>query len=238
MPKNPRKKLTSSDPGQLLPREKISTQGRNSLSNSELLAIFLRTGTSERNVLQLADDLIQQAGSLESLAHLEPEEITHLAKGIGIAKASTLAAAFELGGRALREETMRHPLKTSDDVYDYMIADTRWLEQEQLYVLLLDTQCTLLKKIEISRGTLNESIAHPRDILRPAITHNSYAFILIHNHPSGDPSPSNADNKLTQDLAEAADLLQLHFYDHLIMGKPIQGKARHYYSYKNSKKII
>lgn len=237
MPFMPRKKLIHPDPGQLLPREKISTLGRQSLSNAELLAIFLRTGSHERNVLQLANDIIQQAGSLEALARLEPEEITKLAKGIGSAKAATLAAAFELGCRAIREEAKRQPFRSADDIYDYMITETRWLNQEKLYILLLNAQCTLIKKLEISTGTLNESIAHPRDIIRPAITHNCYAFILVHNHPSGNPSPSRADNEITGSIEEAANLLQLHFYDHVIMGTPTPESPRHYFSYKASGRL-
>ena len=237
MPLRPPKKLTHPESGELLPREKISTLGRQSLSNAELLAIFLRTGTPERNVLELANDLILHAGSLETLARLEPEEITGLAKGIGQAKASTLAAAFELGSRAIREEVCRTPLKTADDVHDYMIADTRWLDKEKIYVLLLDAKSHLMKKIEISTGTINESIAHPRDIIKPAITHNCYAFILVHNHPSGNPHPSKMDDNLTSDLEKAARLLQVHFYDHIIMGKPAPSCPRHYFSYKTNQKL-
>ena len=137
----------------------------------------------------MSSDLIQAAGSLDALAHMEATEITEICKGIGMAKASTLCAAFELGARALRETLARRPLNTPEDIYDYLTTAMRWKDKETVLVLLLDAQCRLIKPVEISTGTLNESIAHPRDILRPAIIHNAYGFILAHNHPSGNPAP-------------------------------------------------
>lgn len=154
-------------PSQSLPREKLLRQGRHSLSNAELLAIFLRMGIKGKNVLDMSSDLIQSAGSLDALAHMEAAEIANICKGIGMAKAATLSAAFELGARALRETLSRQPIQTPEDVYDYLTTAMRWKEKETVLVLLLDTKCRLIKPVEISSGTLNESIAHPRDILRP-----------------------------------------------------------------------
>ncbi|MEG0836795.1 MAG: DNA repair protein RadC [Akkermansia sp.] len=224
-------------PTNLLPREKLLTLGKESLSNAELIAIFLRTGLRGKNVFQLSLELIENAGSLEALARLNTKEISELAKGIGLAKAATLVAAFELGCRALREESERHPFSGGDDVYDYMITNTRWLDQETLYVLLLDAQSRLITKIAISVGTLNESIAHPRDIIKPAITNNAYAFVLVHNHPSGDPAPSRPDDDITHRIYEAADILMLNFYDHIIMGKPDAHANRNYYSYRDNGRL-
>ena len=152
-------------PSQSLPREKLIRQGRHSLSNAELLAIFLRMGIKGKNVLDMSSDLIQAAGSLDALAHMEAAEIAEICKGIGMAKASTLCAAFELGARALRETLTRRPLNTPEDIYDYLTTAMRWKDKEIVLVLLLDAQCHLIKPVEISTGTLNESIAHPRDIL-------------------------------------------------------------------------
>ena len=149
-------------PPQSLPREKLLRQGRHSLSNAELLAIFLRMGIKGKNVLDMSSDLIQSAGSLDALAHMEAAEIANICKGIGMAKAATLSAAFELGARALRETLSRQPIQTPEDVYDYLTTAMRWKEKETVLVLLLDTKCRLIKPVEISSGTLNESIAHPQ----------------------------------------------------------------------------
>ena len=220
-------------PSQSLPREKLIRQGRHSLSNAELLAIFLRMGIKGKNVLDMSSDLIQAAGSLDALAHMEAAEIAEICKGIGMAKASTLCAAFELGARALRETLTRRPLNTPEDIYDYLTTAMRWKDKEIVLVLLLDAQCHLIKPVESSTGTLNESIAHPRDILRPAVIHNAYGFILAHNHPSGDPTPSQADNALTKRIQESAQLLGIRFLDHIIIGKPTSVVQRNYYSYNS-----
>lgn len=220
-------------PAQSLPREKLIQQGRHSLSNAELLAIFLRMGIQGKNVLDLSSDLIQSAGSLDALAHMEAAEIANICKGIGMAKASTLCAAFELGARALRETLSRQPFNAPENVYDYLTTAMRWKDKETVIVLLLDTKCRLVKPVEISIGTLNESIAHPRDILRPAVIHNAYGFILAHNHPSGNPAPSRTDNLLTERVREAAKLLGIRFLDHIIIGKPTETARRNYYSYNH-----
>lgn len=218
-------------PSQSLPREKLIRQGRHSLSNAELLAIFLRMGIKGKNVLDMSSDLIQSAGSLDALAHMEAAEIADICKGIGMAKASTLCAAFELGARALRETLARHPLHAPEDVYDYLMTSMRWKDKETVLVLLMDTKCRLIKPVEISTGTLNESIAHPRDILRPAVIHNAYGFILAHNHPSGNPAPSRTDDLLTERVRDSAKLLGIRFLDHIIIGKPTRTAQKNYYSY-------
>lgn len=218
-------------PSQSLPREKLVNQGRHSLSNAELLAIFLRMGIKGKNVLDMASDLIQSAGSLDALAHMEAAEITSLCKGIGMAKATTLSAAFELGARALRETLARQPLNAPEDVYDYLATAMRWKDKETVLTLLVDSKCRLIKPVEISTGTLNESIAHPRDVLRPVVIHNAYGFILAHNHPSGSPAPSRADDALTERIRESSKLLGVRFLDHIIIGKPTKTVARNYYSY-------
>lgn len=220
-------------PFQSLPREKLLRQGRHSLSNAELLAIFLRMGIKGKNVLDMSSDLIQSAGSLDALAHMEAAEIADICKGIGMAKAATLSAAFELGARALRETLARQPIQTPEDVYDYLVTAMRWKDKETVLVLLLDTKSRLIKPVEISSGTLNESIAHPRDILRPAVIHNAYGFVLAHNHPSGNPAPSRPDDLLTERVRECAKLLGVRFLDHVIIGKPTETDRRNYYSYNH-----
>ena len=150
-----------------------------------------------------------------------------------MAKAATLSAAFELGARALRETLARQPIQTPEDVYDYLVTAMRWKDKETVLVLLLDTKSRLIKPVEISSGTLNESIAHPRDILRPAVIHNAYGFVLAHNHPSGNPAPSRMDDLLTERVRECAKLLGVRFLDHVIIGKPTETVRRNYYSYNH-----
>lgn len=220
-------------PSQSLPREKLIRQGRHSLNNAELLAIFLRMGIKGKNVLDMSSDLIHSAGSLDALAHMEAAEIADICKGIGMAKASTLCAAFELGARALRETLTRCPLHAPEDVYDYLMTSMRWKDKETVLVLLMDAKCRLIKPVDISSGTLNESIAHPRDILRPAVIHNAYGFILAHNHPSGNPAPSRTDDLLTERVRDSAKLLGVRFLDHIIIGKPTETTQRNYYSYNH-----
>lgn len=225
-------------PPEELPREKIYLQGRTSLNNSELLAIFLRTGIPGKNVIRLASDLISKAGSLEALAKLDAVEISKLAKGIGKAKAATLAAAFELGCRAIREEVSKRKLDEPSHVYDLLITETRWLSQEATYVLLVDAKLNLIRKIDISMGSLTETIAHPRDIFKPAIIHNAYGIILAHNHPSGSIRPSHSDDDATKRAFEAAAIIGIKLLDHIIIGKPNGDKSPAYYSYREHKRIL
>lgn len=222
-----------------LPREKLVRLGRVNLSNAELLAIFLRTGTRGKNVIELANELIYKAGNLESLGKMDAVEIIQLAKGIGNAKAATLAAVFELGSRAIREEVSKCKLDHPQYVYDLLITKTRWLTQETTYVILVDANLNLIKKIEISIGSLTETVAHPRDVLKPAIVHNAYGFIMAHNHPSGSANPSKADDVATNRLLEASLLLGIKFVDHIIIGKPgVQISGMPYFSYKENNRIL
>ena len=171
-------------------------------------------------------------GSLGQLARASVTELAEI-KGVGPAKAVQLAAAFGLATRLARETLARTPLDKPQLVYDLLGAEMRQLGKESLRVVLLDTKLHLLRVEEISLGSLNECLAHPREILRPAILHSAYAFILAHNHPSGDPSPSEADRRLTLRIAEAARLLQLTFFDHIIVGAPSLDRPA-YFSFREA----
>lgn len=214
------------------PREKLTHRGAGALSDAELLAIFLRTGIRGRSAVAVGADLIRAAGgSLDRLAGLGPKELCRLAKGIGPAKACELAAAFEVGKRVARQASHREPMASPERVHEFMGPLLQNLQRESLRVVLLDTRHHLLHEEEVSLGTINESLAHPREILRPAISHGAYAFILVHNHPSGDPSPSEADRALTRRMRDAADLVQIHLLDHVIIGRERPG-APPYFSFK------
>ncbi len=214
------------------PREKLMHRGADALNDAELLAIFLRTGIRGRGAVAVGADLIGAAGgSLARLATMGPKELCKLTKGVGPAKACELAAAFEVGRRVARQTARNEPLASPEKVYDFMGPLLQNMARESLRVVLLDTRHRLIQEEEISLGTLNESLAHPREILRPALSHGAFAFILVHNHPSGDPAPSEADRALTRRIREAADLMQIHLLDHVIIGRERPGSAP-YFSFK------
>ena len=207
-------------------------RGADALSDAELLAIFLRTGTPGRSALVVGAEMIKAAGgSLSRMASLTVKEIRKLAKGVGLAKACELAAAFEVGKRLARQTALSEPLGTPEKIYEFMGPLLQSLPRESLRVVLLDTRHRLIHAEEVSLGTLNESLAHPREILRPAIAHTAYAFVLVHNHPSGDPTPSEADRSLTRRIREAGELMQIHLLDHVIIGRERPG-APPYFSFK------
>lgn len=218
-------------PPDSLPREKLIAQGRAALTDEELLAIFLRTGLPGCNVLELAARLKRAAGSLSALGAMEAESMAKLHKGIGMAKAATLAAVFELGQRAARENVVRHSLKTAAAVYELMVGELRFETQEVLQVLLLDSRGMLMRKERVAAGTLTRVLTHPRNVFEPVLVHNAARFILVHNHPSGNATPSKPDDELTRVMKRAADALCLRFQDHVIIGAPTAERPLPYYSY-------
>jgi DNA repair protein RadC len=219
-------------PDQQKPREKLLQRGVDSLTDAEILAILLRTGIQGCNVLELAQRLLQKYGSLAHLSRCPVSELSTV-KGVGAVKALHLAAAFGLGTRLAAEQVASEPLDRPEAVYQLLGTEMRRLDRESLRVVLLDTRFRLVAISEISRGTLNESLAHPREIFKPAISHSAFAFILVHNHPSGDPAPSDADLRLTRRVAECARMLQIQFLDHLVVGSP-QAERPGYFSFKEA----
>ncbi len=220
------------------PREKLLRLGRSVLTDEELIAIFLRTGLHGCNVLELASLLKRRAGSLAALGGMEAADINKLCKGIGPAKAATLAAVFELGQRAVQEACAARPMSDAATVYHYLAGELRYEQQENLILLLLDSRHGLLRRVQLYRGTLTRLLVHPRDVFREAIRHNASSLILVHNHPSGDPSPSKADEQLTREVAEAGKLLRLPVLDHVIIGTPAPNRPKPYYSFRENAKII
>jgi DNA repair protein RadC len=206
------------------PREKLFSQGHGALSDEELLAILLRTGVVGSSAVDLGQQLLKRYGSLGSLSRCSPSELARL-RGVGNAKAVQLVAAFGLASRLSAETVRRERIDSPERVFQLLGMEMRVLTKESLRVILLDTRYQLMRVEEISRGTVNESIAHPRDIFGPVLTAAAYAFILVHNHPSGDPSPSEADRRLTTRLSEAAKLLQIQLLDHVILGSPDNGRT-------------
>ena len=214
------------------PREKLARLGASALDNAELLALFIGSGNSERNAIEIGREIIKHFGSLNALGGAGIDELL-TCPGIGRARACKLAAIFELGARVARERVSQTPLDSPERIYEAFAAQLGWLGQERLLIATVDSRLRHAGTIEISSGTLNETSAHPREVLRPVMLRNAYGFVLIHNHPSGDPSPSDADRRFTKRLVEAAELLQLRFVDHVIIGRPDTGRES-YYSFREA----
>ncbi len=204
------------------PRERMLAGER--LSSSELLALILRTGTSNMSAVELARNVINKFGSLHELQKATPGEIMDRMRGHGIgpAKAVEICAAIELGRRATQPaadtRTGQRAFLSSRDAFEHYRSRFKSAVQEEFIIVLLDTRLRILKDVTISMGTINASMAHPRDVFRVALREAAYAVMFIHNHPSGDPSPSQQDILLTARLVEAARLLGIEVTDHVIIG--------------------
>lgn len=200
------------------PQEKLLRHGARELSTRELVALLLRTGNGRRSALALADQLLLGAGGLRRLAGAPPEELRRI-PGIGPAKAAQILAGIELGRRLLclaPEE--RQPVRSPGEAVGFVMPEMRFLAKEHFRVMLLDAKNRVITTELVSIGTLNTSLVHPRELFRRAIQACAAAVILVHNHPSGDPTPSAEDLSLTKRLVEAGKLLGIEVLDHLIIG--------------------
>jgi DNA repair protein RadC len=200
------------------PRERLWALGPAALTTAELLAILLGTGGEGVGVLDVAGRLLDLGeGSLRRLARRPGAELLR-SRGIGPTKAARLLAAFELGARLAREE--RPPvvrIREPDDVARLFQARLRDLQVEEFHLLALDSQSQVLREVLVTRGLLNSSLVHPREVFRAAIAEAAAGIIVVHNHPSGDPTPSAEDRSVTQQLAAAGRLLDVPLYDHVII---------------------
>lgn len=201
------------------PLEKLLTVGTSGLSDAELIAIVLRTGepANGRNALDIARVLLIQFGGVHELAGRAIREICTV-PGIGQRKAAELLAALELGKRAYAPTVERIPFASSSDVANYFLPRMRDLKKEVFKVLLLDARNKLIKEVTVSEGSLTASIVHPREVFRCAIMEAAAAVILVHNHPSGDETPSHDDIAITKQLVEAGKLIDIRVLDHIIVG--------------------
>jgi DNA repair protein RadC len=205
-------------PNEDRPRERMLRFGPSSLSHAELLAILLRTGTVSESAVHLAQRLLREAGSLRNLVDMSIDELTRL-KGIGTAKALQLQAGIELGRRLARsspEEAAR--IRSPQDAARLVMEDMRYLPNEHFVCLFLNTKNQVIARETLSIGSLNATIVHPREVFRAAIKRNSASIICVHNHPSGDPTPSPEDVELTRRLTEAGEIIGIDVLDHIIIG--------------------
>ncbi|WP_205170181.1 RadC family protein [Bacillus pakistanensis] len=201
------------------PRERMIQSGAKSLSNQELLAILLRTGTKSESVIQLSNRLLQTFEGLRLLKDASIEEITAI-HGIGLAKAIQLMAAVEIG-RRISNLTYddRFSIRSPEDGANFVMNDMRFLSQEHFVCLFLNTKNQVLHKKTIFIGSLNASIVHPREVFKEAFRRSAASIICIHNHPSGDPTPSREDIEVTKRLVECGKIIGIDILDHLIIGE-------------------
>lgn len=203
------------------PREKLLKRGAAALSDAELLALVLRTGDAAagKSAIDLGRELLERfEGNLRELAQAELNELQQI-KGLGLAKAASIKAAFTLGSRfqARRLETLER-FTSPAQVFDFFHHELRDNRKELFLTLLLDGKNRITRKVQVSEGSLNQSIVHPREVFAPAVRESAAAVIFIHNHPSGDPVPSREDREITSRLKEAGEILGIKVLDHIIIG--------------------
>jgi len=208
------------------PRERLEKQGVAVLSDAELLAVILKTGNRNENVIDMSNRLLAKYG-IAKLSSCSLKELQAI-NGIGSAKASQILALFEFNKRHNLAKHNGKPLRSAQDVFNYIEPKISNLDRECFMVLHLDTKNTVLKEEIVSVGTLNGAIIHPRELFKSAIKESANSVILVHNHPSGDPTPSREDKEVTERVIEAGKLLDIDVLDHVIIGNGS------YWSFKES----
>lgn len=212
------------------PRERLRELGADALRNAELVAILLRTGTKGVSAIQIADQLVQKFVTLDALARASLDELCQV-KGIGPDKAIALKSAFTLAKRMAQEMHGSSPLlDTPERIADFLREENRLFDVEHFQVLLLNVRRRLIRHEHISQGILDQVLVHPREVFKLAINANAAAVVLAHNHPSGDPAPSEGDIKVTRDIIRAGDLLRINVLDHVILGRRNETTGKDYVS--------
>ena len=200
------------------PREKMIREGFESLSDEELLAVIISTGSKKKNVIELSKEILDTF-SYEELLEIEVDELVEI-DGIKAAKATKIVASLQLGKR-INDKVIKRKIKTitsSTDVYNYMKDSLRFKKKEHFVIILLDSKNVIISTETISIGDLSSTIVNPREVFKPAIKKSAKSMILAHNHPSGNPSPSKADLLITHRLIDAGEILDINVLDHLIIG--------------------
>ena len=212
------------------PRERLAADGAEALSNADLVAILLRTGMKGYSAIHIAQQLLARFGTLEELARASLDQLRQV-KGVGRDKAIALKSAFTLAQRMARELQQETPvLDTPERIADLLRQENRLYDVEHFQAVLLNTRRKLIRVEQISQGTLDTILVHPREVFKLAIAANASAVVLVHNHPSGDPTPSEADIKVTRDLIRAGHLLKIEVLDHVIIGKRTAERAKDFLS--------
>ncbi len=213
------------------PRETLLNKGESFLSDSELLAILINNGTRDKSAIALASEIIEENQGIKNLCNISIEELSKI-KGIGLAKACRIISALELGRRvSVASELQKFKISSPQDIGKVYMEELRYRKKEVFRVVLLNTKNVIISTKDISEGSLNASIVHPREVFLEAIKKSANKMILIHNHPSGDPSPSMEDINITKRLISAGQIIGIEVLDHVIIG---DGK---FYSFKENGQI-
>jgi DNA repair protein RadC len=199
------------------PRERLWRRGVVSIGDEELLSIVLGTGVRSHPAIDVASELVRAAGGVVALSRASPREIAQV-MGIGNARAARIAAAFELGRRALENENHRETLSNAEDVYRYVGPRLTGLAQEVFVVIGVDVRNGMLDIVEVARGSVATVEVHPREVFRPLVRMAAAGGVLVHNHPTGDPTPSHDDVELTRRLRDVGTLLGIPIIDHVVIG--------------------
>jgi DNA repair protein RadC len=203
------------------PRERLLRFGAGDMSTAQLMAIILRTGGKNKSALELAREVLTHFSCLKEIEDASPAEFAEI-KGMGTAKITQLKSSFELGRRLILEEKGKKSLKpcfhNSSQVYEYYLPKFIGLKKEKFLCSLLDSKNRVFKETVISEGTLTSSLVHPREVFRYAIKEAAASVLFVHNHPSGDPSPSRDDITITKRLVETGNIIGIHVIDHIIIG--------------------
>ena len=217
------------------PQERLDRYGPAKVSDTELLAMLLRSGTAKLDVMRLSEKLMSKAGSLANLLPWGKADFMRI-EGIGPVKALQIVAVMELARRVIRSKVGLSPtLDSPESVFDFALPMTHGLEVEKFWTLCLNRKNRLIREIEVTVGTASSSLVHPREVFKEAVRLGASAIIVFHNHPSGDPAPSSADIKVTRRLREAADIMDIDLLDHVIIGHPEQDPRKlGFYSFKDS----
>jgi len=206
-------------PRQERPRERLQKFGAEALSAQELLALVIGRGISKKSVMSIAQELLVRFGNIKTISQATIEELSQI-KGIGLAKAAQLKACFELGKREeLEPELKNFDIKDPEAVVKAIRASIKDKAKEHFKLILLNPRNKIIGISTISIGTLNASLVHPREVFKDAITHSAASVVLAHNHPSGDPEPSEDDIKITKKLVDSGKILGIEVLDHIIIGK-------------------
>ena len=201
------------------PREKLINNGAAALTDSELLAILIGSGTQEKSALDIARDLTADNGILKNIALVHDVKELAKTKGLGRAKAALILAALELGRRiASAGPLVRDSITSPEDGVALLMPRLRYESKEHFLVVLLNSKNKVLEIEQISEGSLNSSVVHPREVFAPAVLHHAAAILTAHNHPSGDPTPSKEDKDLTNTLVQAGKYMGIPVLDHIIIG--------------------
>lgn len=200
------------------PREKLLMYGVDSLSNIELLAIILRTGSKKETALELSRKVLSLNESISFLKDISIEELKSI-KGIGEAKASEILATIELGKRISLDTNFYKKIKSSTDIGNYLVDLMGNYKQEYFNIILLDTKNNIIGVKNISKGSLNSTIVHPREVFKEAVKKSTASLILAHNHPSGETDPSKEDIGITKKLLEVGNIVGINVLDHIIIGQ-------------------